>query len=42
MFSTPKSQKWVNKKSFVISVPELRVSPLMHVVISSDWLAGMQ
>jgi hypothetical protein len=29
MFSTPKSRKWANK-SFVISVPLLRLSPLMH------------
>jgi hypothetical protein len=41
MFSTPKSRKWVNKKSFVISVPWLRLSPLMHCG-DFFWLAGMQ
>jgi len=39
MFSMLKSRKWVNKKSFVISVPWLRLSPLMHCG-DLFWLAG--
>jgi len=37
-----KESKWVNKKSFVISVPWLGLSPLMHGVDFSDWLADVQ